>query len=780
MNFLTLRSMTVLSLPTVFLLIFASFVLSCKKTDQQSTLPFPPQPEQYFITEMVDTATSVGMIINDPINKRQYALFGHKDGTGTLDTIYQILETFPGTEDWLAHEFDEDFLPTKTTTSTGHTIEYTNLDKNLPSKGTVTVKETTTGKVLFQKDALDFSDDFAGVHKEAKKIIKSGNVRQRNKMAEMVYLGTQLASCAMGVASFSMGAPLATVFSIYKIAQSCKSAVETIQNLLNGQPAFGCASAKDHAKAFHGFTKGVMNATSVFDMVKKTLPGALGYLSKMAGQEGCDKKDKEDEEKPLPEATPRDLGSLWGDPHLLTLDGFQYDFQGFGEFIIAKSLADNFEVQARLGNPYLSNPNTTYNIGVAVQTGNDKVCFLSAPSRLYINGTLQPSNFSSIPLNGGGAVTKQTVNSKDEIIIKHKHGDLVKLRLISGNYFDYSVQITEDRKSKMEGLLGNYDGVANNDLRLRTGEAVQKKFSDLYPKFADSWRVSNDQSLFWYEAGKSTSTYTRMDLPKAPVTISADQYEAATVVCHSAGVQSEPYLSACILDVASSGDAAVAASSYAQQEDATTLKFPVLIPAQFKLNGDAQVVDNSIRLTKNSSFLAGHAFDKETVQQDFEADFVFRFGISNNGGADGIAFVIAKDLPVTASNPYPGHIGKLGYEGMPASLAIEFDTNIDGDESSNHAAIHSNGGGANSSDIKYRLAYNKDIAPLKDGMFHAIKIRYQSNKLQVWMDGSLVLTKDINLKQSLGLADNYVLGVTASTSHSSQAHYLHSWVVKKL
>ncbi len=38
---------------------------------------------------------------------------------------------------------------------------------------------------------------------------------------------------------------------------------------------------------------------------------------------------------------------IFGDPHLLTFDGADYDAQAVGEVIAAKSTTDDFEVQAR-------------------------------------------------------------------------------------------------------------------------------------------------------------------------------------------------------------------------------------------------------------------------------------------------------------------------------------------------------------------------------------------------------------------------------------------------
>ena len=44
---------------------------------------------------------------------------------------------------------------------------------------------------------------------------------------------------------------------------------------------------------------------------------------------------------------PSGAGASFGDPHLITFDGLKYDLQKPGEYILAKSTVDDFEVQAR-------------------------------------------------------------------------------------------------------------------------------------------------------------------------------------------------------------------------------------------------------------------------------------------------------------------------------------------------------------------------------------------------------------------------------------------------
>ncbi|MFT4017311.1 MAG: VWD domain-containing protein [Agriterribacter sp.] len=759
---------------------FCLLLPGCKKPEEKSKPPsVNTQPDMFFITDIVGANKYIGFIVNDPLDKKQYAAFGSKNEEGQMDSIKFIMENYTENEGWLSHELDENFIPKETTTSTGHTIEYRDIDAG-SGTGTIRVKETANGKVLWEKSGLPLPDNFYDLADKIEEYRKDGKYGKHPTKADLLYLGSNMAGCFIGAAGIGMGGPVAALWGAYNTYQSCKGAVGALSNMMDGNPAFGCMSAEDHANALSSFGEAYKFGGSLGGMAKGSLPTLVGYALQSAGQGDCDNGDGP---PPLPELPPRDAGVSWGDPHLITPDGFTYDFHGVGEFIAVKSLTDNFEVQIRLGNPYVSNPQTTYNMGIAVHTGQDVVSYVAEGKKLRINNSEQSLQFTHMPLNGNAFIKKETTSAFDRIIIQHTSGDQVILIVSGLPYLDYHLRLTDLRKQKIQGLMGNYDGDPNNDLFLPNGEKVEKKHESLYPKFADSWRIEQSKSLFYYEPGKNTESYTRKDLPQKTVAFDMEKYTWAEQVCKSAGVQEEPFLSGCIVDVYTSNDPAVAQSAVHALQSIDNINFPPLNMSDITLQSDAAFVDNSIRLTRNLSYLAGQAYHKNPVSENFETSFTFRFGLSANGGADGLALVIAKQIPAAIENAYPGRSGKLGYNGVPASLAIEFDSNLDfndEDESTNHIAIHTNGKDANGTGKPYRIAFNKNIPLLEDGLFHTVKVQYKNKNIKVWLDAALVIEKQIDLKAVLGLEGGCYLGLTASTSSSSQAHYIHSWEIKAL
>jgi hypothetical protein len=97
--------------------------------------------------------------------------------------------------------------------------------------------------------------------------------------------------------------------------------------------------------------------------------------------------------------------------------------------------------------------------------------------------------------------------------------------------------------------------------------------------------------------------------------------------------------------------------------------------AGLNLVGSASTtVDNRLRLTPAVSSTGGawYVADKSIVAGNFETTFQFQLGTATGGadGSDGFAFVIQNSSPTELR----AGGGGLGYDGMPNSVAIEFDT----------------------------------------------------------------------------------------------------------
>jgi hypothetical protein len=93
----------------------------------------------------------------------------------------------------------------------------------------------------------------------------------------------------------------------------------------------------------------------------------------------------------------------------------------------------------------------------------------------------------------------------------------------------------------------------------RNGLVLSTEFSstDLYGRFAESWRISQDESLFYYAQGESTATFTDRSVPRESVTLaSLDPAKRADAErqCRAAGITAPGPLAECTLDLAVTGD----------------------------------------------------------------------------------------------------------------------------------------------------------------------------------------------------------------------------------
>lgn len=208
-----------------------------------------------------------------------------------------------------------------------------------------------------------------------------------------------------------------------------------------------------------------------------------------------------------------------------------------------------------------------------------------------------------------------------------------------------------------------------------------------------------------------------------------------------------------------------------------------------QLNGvasGASSADGSVLRLTNALWQSGSAFSKTPIalQNDSSFSTYFRFRISNpqgwsdddGQGADGIVFVVQ-----TVANNLGGEGGGIGYQNIPKSVGIEFDTWNNGgwdDNSGNHVGIDLNG------NIDSAVQTQTFTPRMNNGEIWYAWVDYNgvSDLMEVRLGGSgsrptsalLSYTVDLAGSGYLGSPNAYI-GFTSGTGAAGGYHDILSW-----
>lgn len=211
-------------------------------------------------------------------------------------------------------------------------------------------------------------------------------------------------------------------------------------------------------------------------------------------------------------------------------------------------------------------------------------------------------------------------------------------------------------------------------------------------------------------------------------------------------------------------------------------------------NGGVPVlIDNNMNLELANDIggeaSAGWYPTELNVAGGFSTTFTFQITPAFNGQqniADGMAFVIQAGQGLTAVGSGGGDIG---YDGIPNSIAVEFDTfqnSSNNDPASPHIGIQSNGTGPNSANhgttgnLGADLSGGAVVATFADGAVHTVTITYDgSSTLNVYLDGgpAAIASATVNLGTLLNLdsGTNAYVGFTGATGALEENTTVLSW-----
>lgn len=226
-----------------------------------------------------------------------------------------------------------------------------------------------------------------------------------------------------------------------------------------------------------------------------------------------------------------------GDPHLKTTNGIQYDFQAAGEFTSLRNSSTGFELQTRQ-TPVL----TTWTPGPNAHTGLASCPSLNTAAAMLVNG----HRVSYQPSSRGGQDMELRVDGRLTFLLpgglylgagnwlyQATTGQGLDVRLDDGTrvvitpdywssegywYLNVEAFTTPAREGILGPILGS-DWLPKAPNGSSFGPApvgLLARHVRLNQTFADAWRVTNTTSLFDYDFGTSTATFTNRAWPPPP------------------------------------------------------------------------------------------------------------------------------------------------------------------------------------------------------------------------------------------------------------------------
>ncbi|MFW5741084.1 MAG: VWD domain-containing protein, partial [Myxococcota bacterium] len=346
-----------------------------------------------------------------------------------------------------------------------------------------------------------------------------------------------------------------------------------------------------------------------------------------------------------------------GDPHLLTFDGLDYDFQGAGEFVLFEPVAgDASTVQVRQEPASGICSNVALNTAAATEIGGVQVHLDTVAERaLLLDGQPTVIEGTTLLLPGGHSIRQEGSTAK----LGWATGEELTVRGIgNGRSLDIDVTLPDSRRSQVRGLLGNFDGDRQSDLLSRDGSLLPAQVTwEAVLEFGESYRIEDSESLFTYGPGQNTDTFTIEGFPSGPVSLDdlpPDVRDAAEQTCRDTGVEDETALSNCILDVGCTSDPAFADSHVGVYADHS---LEVAVPIDFSgwiVEGDGnwEVAEDgrSVFQTINGPptfFLSPESYLGIRITGRFEVQ---------GGDDDYIGFVFGYQSPLTSAGDEPNDL----------------------------------------------------------------------------------------------------------------------------
>ncbi|KAL3848352.1 hypothetical protein ACJMK2_019220, partial [Sinanodonta woodiana] len=261
------------------------------------------------------------------------------------------------------------------------------------------------------------------------------------------------------------------------------------------------------------------------------------------------------------------FGFTYGDPHIVTLDGFNYTFNGWGEYTLVE-INSTFVVQARTELAVRADGdliNATIfsafaaldiqNASIHIELNKDKNGLI-----VYGNQIDLTSNFNE--------ESQYSLETDILSISKAKNDSTLKVLFpSSGIYMNVSIgngmltlglSIPRKYSNQTRGLLGNFNNDSTDDLVFPNGTRLNVNATEHQIfQYGQTWRIPINQSAFIYPPGKTGTDFDRPQfVPKFLDEINTTLINAASIICNRTFVNAD--ITTCVFDLVFTNNTSVA------------------------------------------------------------------------------------------------------------------------------------------------------------------------------------------------------------------------------
>ncbi|XP_078333705.1 uncharacterized protein LOC111101935 [Crassostrea virginica] len=298
----------------------------------------------------------------------------------------------------------------------------------------------------------------------------------------------------------------------------------------------------------------------------------------------------------------------FGDPHIRTLDGKLYTFNGHGEYTMIKINTSSvfFELQAR-----------TELVSTQDGVTTNATAFSAFAAKDHTGSSIQiemSQDKKSLTISANGKdLTKQFENANytvltSNISIRWDNGKISALFLkplitikvsLGRRLLVCETLVNKKFKGLTSGLMGNFDDIDTNDFMLPNGTELDANSTrterEIFKNFGEQWSV-DEQSIFQYDDGMTFKDFSHPEfVPFFSDEVGEDRLNDAKAKC---GSNPSP---SCVSDYLATGDITLSSAS-GKAEETSKMNVKVLENETPQISGNVTInaeVNKTVELKFN-------------------------------------------------------------------------------------------------------------------------------------------------------------------------------------